>query len=230
MAENQKKKTYPQMPVTRWWELRERFKKTIPATVTPSYVASALDMSERSASANILPTLRVTKIIDGDGKPTDRAVKWRDDGQYKHVCDAIRKEVYPKELLDLAPDEEAADREEVQRWFANTTGVGHAGANKMASLYMALLQAEPGKAPGAAAAKPKAGDKRPREEAAARERTGGRRQAEAGRRREVEVQRGPPSIHLNVQVHISPDMTAEQIDQVFESMARHLKEFSLGSG
>lgn len=31
-----------------------------------------------------------------------------------------------------------------------------------------------------------------------------------------------PNIHIDVQVHISPDATAEQIDQVFTSMAKHL--------
>ena len=31
-----------------------------------------------------------------------------------------------------------------------------------------------------------------------------------------------PSIHINVQIHIDPNSTPEQIDQIFSSMARHL--------
>ncbi len=31
-----------------------------------------------------------------------------------------------------------------------------------------------------------------------------------------------PSLHIDIQVHISPEATSEQIDKVFESMARHL--------
>lgn len=31
-----------------------------------------------------------------------------------------------------------------------------------------------------------------------------------------------PSVHIDIQVHISPDASAEQIDKIFESMAKHL--------
>ena len=31
-----------------------------------------------------------------------------------------------------------------------------------------------------------------------------------------------PSVHIDVQIHISPEASAEQIDQVFKSMAKHL--------
>jgi hypothetical protein len=31
-----------------------------------------------------------------------------------------------------------------------------------------------------------------------------------------------PSLHIDIQVHISPDATAEQIDKIFASMAKHL--------
>jgi len=34
-----------------------------------------------------------------------------------------------------------------------------------------------------------------------------------------------PSIHIDVQVHISPDTTAEQIDRIFASMSKHLGNF-----
>ncbi len=31
-----------------------------------------------------------------------------------------------------------------------------------------------------------------------------------------------PSVHIDIQIHISPEATLEQIDKVFESMARHI--------
>jgi hypothetical protein len=34
-----------------------------------------------------------------------------------------------------------------------------------------------------------------------------------------------PDIHIDIQVHVSPEMSSEQIDQVFESMAEHLNQF-----
>ena len=33
-----------------------------------------------------------------------------------------------------------------------------------------------------------------------------------------------PSVHINIQIHIDPNSTPEQIDQIFGSMARHLYE------
>jgi hypothetical protein len=36
------------------------------------------------------------------------------------------------------------------------------------------------------------------------------------------LQSGGPSVHIDIQVHIAPESTAEQIDQIFSSMAKHL--------
>jgi hypothetical protein len=33
---------------------------------------------------------------------------------------------------------------------------------------------------------------------------------------------GVPSVHIDVQIHISPEATADQIDQIFKSMSKHL--------
>ncbi len=33
-----------------------------------------------------------------------------------------------------------------------------------------------------------------------------------------------PSVHIDIQVHISPDASSDQIDAIFASMARHLYE------
>lgn len=47
--------------------------------------------------------------------------------------------------------------------------------------------------------------------------------AEAPAQQSVPPTRRPqPSVHIDIQVHIDPAATAEQIDQIFASMARHL--------
>ena len=89
MASNEKS-TFPNIPLKHWWVLRNRFKQSIPSAVTAGFLATALGMQERSAKANILPGLISFKIIDEDGKPTDRAIQWRDDQQYPQVCDEIK--------------------------------------------------------------------------------------------------------------------------------------------
>ena len=36
------------------------------------------------------------------------------------------------------------------------------------------------------------------------------------------VKPNDPSVHIDIQIHIDSSATSEQIDQLFESMARHL--------
>lgn len=216
-------KKFPRMPSKHWWALRDRFKQTAPTHVTPSYVATVLDMKENSARANIMPALRLVGLIDEDGKPTDRALKWRDDRSYGEVCDAIREEVYPKELLDAIPSP-AAERVAAESWFARKTGHGTAAAQKMAQFYELVSEgdvtkaAEPAKAtPAKAASTSKPKPQAPRKKAT--------KQDDEPKKEPPSLPvgaSGGPGLHIDLEVHISPDATPEQIDQIFASMAKHL--------
>jgi len=212
--EQTEKKSYPMMPVRQWWALRERFRKTIPTVVTPAYLASTLEMDERSAQNNILPTLRATGLIDADGKPTDLVVKWRDDDSYKAVCEQVRKKVYPKELLEVAPDI-STSRSKIERWFAHDTGAGENAVTKMVSFYLLITEADPAKATGSTPAPERERAVRPTPAKPVR-----KVKAEDATNRSGGLE---PSVHLNVQIHLSPEATPEQIDAIFASMARHLK-------
>jgi hypothetical protein len=139
MAEE--KKSYPIMPLKNWFQLRKKFVISIPKEVSPNYLASSLNMTTASAKHNVLPYLRLTGLIDQDGKPTERAKMWRDDNQYKTVCDEIRSELYPQELLDLAPPGDF-NRNIIKSWFANT-GSGISQAGKQTSFYVMLCEADP---------------------------------------------------------------------------------------
>jgi len=225
MVEN-KKKTFPTIPAKQWWALREKFKRSIPAAVDPTYLASALEMTELAAKTNVAPALRATGIIDEDGKPTDRAVAWRDDVSYPKVCAEIIAEVYPQAIRDLVTDHKN-DRDAARRWFANTTGAGQNAVGKMTSLFLMLVEADPqrGKSGGrpkktatnAAPRKPQV--KKPKQSEVVADRAAEPRSRQVSR---PGNQSALPSIHLNIQVLSSPEATPEQIDAVFESMARHL--------
>ena len=227
MANEQK--TYPSIPAMHWWSLRKKFQQTIPSVVTPRYVATALGMKDVSAKANILPTLVTVGIIDENGVPQERARRWRDDEEYPKVCAEIRKEVYPQELLDAIPGP-TVDRAAVERWFANKTGVGMRAARKMAVIYELLCEADPSKAPDIS---PKL----------TKEATKSRSSSKTSKAKVVETQtpattinHAPiasqssavtpvnlqPSLHIDIQIHISPEASPDQIDQIFASMAKHL--------
>jgi hypothetical protein len=175
-------------------------------------------MKGTSAKANIIPSLVMMGIIDSEGKPTERATSWRDDQQYVEVCREIRSECYPQELLDAAPGP-TVDRALVERWFANRTGAGTVAVRRFSLVYEFLTTATvPGKqVRPATRAKPR----RPAKQEAAQGIPGESvPAAEAGQ----VLQDLVPSVHIDIQIHISPDAKAEQIDHIFASIAKHLRK------
>ena len=215
MAE--RKTIYPMLPVNHWWALREKFKQSIPGTVTANYLATVLNMKEISARSNVLPFIQQLGIVDDEGKTLDRARQWRDDTLYPEVCATMIKEVYPSELLEAVPDP-ANNRAAAERWFSNTTGAGAAAVKRMTVFFSVLMDADPEKKP---AAKSKGG----------KSRSSTRRPKKlVGDATKIETQQGNeqqggddvPSVHINLQIHVSSDATPDQIDQIFESMATHI--------
>ncbi len=90
-------KTFPNIPVSHWKTLRAQFKKSIPGTVTTNYLASILVMTEASARANIMGPLKIIGLIDENGNvDQDMARKYRDDNQYKDLCNQLIQNNYPQ--------------------------------------------------------------------------------------------------------------------------------------
>lgn len=228
MAEDAKER-YPNMPTNNWLALRKKFRNTIPAKVTTSYLASALQISEDSAKNNVLPSLRITGIVDEEGKPTERAVKWRDDSHYAQVCKEIKEDVYPQELLDLASDENF-DRTAAKSWFANRLRVGENASRKFSSFFVTLNEADLSKeteTPERSKNKPKA-ERNPKISAPKqnKEKLESVDTPQQESEKDRTTNRFQPKLHIDVQIHISPDSSAEQIDTIFASIAKHLKDFS----
>lgn len=212
-----KSKSFPMLPVAHWWTLRDKFKQSIPGVVTENYLATILKTQPESARANVLGFLRDLGLIDAEGKPQSLAKAWRDDNQYAEVCAAIRKKVYPDDLISAVP-KPADDRETVERWFANHTGSGSTAVRRMAAIYILISEADVTKKPDSvaksrsqkmkkAAAKP--ADTRPVPAATTA----------------ASVAPGVPAtpgLNINLEIHISSDASPDQIDKIFESMARHI--------
>jgi hypothetical protein len=219
MAENEGKKSYPKIPAKNWWDLRRRFQQSMPTRVTGDYLQSVLGLASAGSATNLIGPLRSLGLVDDDGKPTDLANRWRHDEDYADVCGEIIEATYPAALREAHPPP-ALDMAGVKSWFMRNTGSGESAARAMTAMYQLIARADPARAEGAAqrtvgAAKKVNAPARATKQAAAR----------SPRAAELAPSTSglpDPTVHIDVQVHISPEASADQIDQVFESMARHL--------
>ncbi|MCI0564595.1 MAG: DUF5343 domain-containing protein [Nitrososphaera sp.] len=225
MAEE--KKSFPMLPVGHWWTLRKKFKQSIPGVVTDNYLATVLDLSVESVRANVLPFLKPLGIIDDEGRTTERAKLWRDDGHYPEVCKAIAAKVYPKDLLDAVPNPRD-NRDAAKRWFANHTGSGNSACSRMAALYTVLIEADPATQPDGKSAKPKEKTQKKNLTKASTP----TKEVQSARAVETLQAASPtsppatrnegPDVSINLQIHISADASSDQIEQIFSAMAKHI--------
>lgn len=227
--------SYPKISRNIWSKLRVRFQKTIPAVVTPTYISSIVHMADASAVSNVIKPLQVLGLLDEQRKPTDLASEWRHDDDYAAVCKTIRERIYPRDLLDTYPDASPDERQGIIRWFMKSATVGVAAARMFADTYSILAQANVSlleeKSQNTAPAKARVAVTK-----AARK--SGPIQVAAANSATPEIPHTPnasahhkplgkfPAVHIDVQVHISPDTSPEQIDRIFESMAKHLGNFT----
>ena len=214
MADGEKK-SFPQIPATVWWGLRERFKKSIPSAVTESLLVAELNVQATAARA-YLGELKRLGLIDEDGKPLDVAKKWRMDETYREASDQLLRAAYPEELIDTAPPD-GDDREKAVRWFMQVADLGEGAARNKAGTYFMIGGAEPpDEAPKVRA---QTAD-RPKRQSAAKSNDNGNGEGEtptppAGRMTAI-------PLNVNVQIHISADASNDQIESIFANMKKYL--------
>lgn len=214
------------LPGAHWWALRDKFKQSMPGVVTDSYLAAALNMQARSARANVLPYLKDIGLIDDEGKTQDLAKAWRDDHQYLNVCKQIRDAIYPDELFSAAPAP-STDRAAAERWFANHTGAGTSAVRRMTQFYAIVVDADVSnrkekKSKTAGKTNPTPTKKAEVKPAAHKKvvppvHTAARQSPDS-----TPQPKGMPGVSINLQIHISADASPDQIDKIFESMAKHI--------
>ncbi|WP_181434923.1 MULTISPECIES: DUF5343 domain-containing protein [unclassified Curtobacterium] len=229
--------SYPYLSTNQWFGVRSRLKQSPPRAIDVDWVIAALDTTQRTAQ-NVVPQLRALGLVGPDNRTTDLAHDLRDDESYAAACAAIVESVYPESLRN-AHDDPSADPSRVASWFSRNARVGDAAAKKQAVIYLTLLGGEL-PAPDNAEAAPK-----PRKKAAAKpkpspapssasarsagaavaggsptENDGPTQHEERGLRQQQP--NGTPTIHVDLQIHISADTSDSQIDSIFQSMAKHL--------
>lgn len=215
--------SYPKVPARAWSLLRSRA-VTAPSTkFTPTSVAAMLGMSSpKSAGDNIVYPMRRVGLFDEDGALTARGNKWRVDSTYGDACQEILDEIYPAELAGFTNADGEPDVSQVLTWMQHK-GLGNSNARQMAATYTMIADK---KIPTIPTSQPKK-TKQARPSKASRE------PVEADEVVDVVTQPAPalppprqssngPNIHLDIQIHIPVEASADQIEQIFASMAKHL--------
>lgn len=222
---------YPYIGEKNWWILRKQFQKSMPQTVSISYIKSLLGVGSESAARNIIRSLQQLGLVDAEGRPTELANRWRLDPSYADACKEIVEAVYPDELRSLfnTPD---SDRERIADWMMSNKKVGKTTARQTSAMYSLLLQkdfrpavdsskVQKPKSPSKTKSKNrKVTVKSDQETYEHQEPDGPIRQTLPGV--SVSSKTTPVDLHIDLQIHISPEATAEQIDQIFRSIASHL--------
>jgi hypothetical protein len=224
------RKSYPYIPAKIWLALRERFYNSPPkGEVTTAYLTNALGLGNKVA-ANALPSLKVVGLLDEANRMTPLALSWREDSTYAEACREIIENVYPEALKDVSPPD-APDHDAAQRWFMSELNQGAPRANQLAAFYVMVAKAN------ISAATDRASRRNTSVETAivpatpmrvATTAASGKATPSLGARRSRSSDGGSPmtaalpSLSIAIQVYIDKSMDAKQVDQVFESMAKHL--------
>lgn len=226
-SENQ---SFPQIPASVWWSLRKRLHQSLPKEISIGYLETALGLGPAAAKKYLYP-LKKLGLVGEDGKATERANKWRGDQHgYEEACKEIIEEIFPHELNDAIANPRD-ERNNITKWFMNKLRIGQPVANSLANFYIMLREADLSnetEGNGSPKAKPESKIKsNPIPKAIPKPNI-----AVSNIPQPLETpnqskeSRFTPKIHIDVQIHISPESTADQIDQIFASMAKHLGNFN----
>ncbi len=161
-----------------------------------------------SNDPSMLPVLRQIGFIDASSVPQDHWRHYR-GAQHKQVlANALR--VGYADLFAVYPDANTRSSSDMEHVVTTSSSAGKQAISKTVSTFQNLCAEGDFAASGGAPPPP------PRPPAGS---SGGAPPATPP------AQGGGdpvPSLHIDIQVHISPDATPEQIDKIFESMAKHL--------
>lgn len=225
---------YPQIPSTVWvgvWKILH----DSPSRRLDDNVLSIELGVQKTAAKQYLKELSRLGLFTDDGATSELAKRWRQDGNEIGIIGEILAHAYPQDLLDLAPVDRL-DRDKIIRWFMGQ-GLGRGAAQNKAATYIRVAN---GVSAGEGARATKQSDKKPSSGAGSRsKRSAGASKSlpqvldEENQNQDVgnEVGNGgaggrrpagkQPELNVNVQIHISADSSAEQIDAIFSAMRKY---------
>lgn len=159
-----------------------------------------------SNDASLLGILKFIGFIDSSGVPSSKWAHYRGANHKVVLGEAIRDGY--ADLFAVYPDANQRSQSDIEHVFSTSSTGGKQVIAKTVSTFKALAeQAEFGPVSDQTDLRMLSG---PLHTPAVQPPAGAGRAALG------------PALHIDVQIHISPEASADQIDQIFASMAKHL--------
>lgn len=163
-----------------------------------------------SNDVSMINVLQFIGFVDSSRVPTDAWQEFRDQGKSKHVLAFRIRDSYSM-LFDHYPDAEKRSPEDLSNFFRANTTLGDRAISLMVRTFEVLCSmADFSAAPANGASAGESGNGASADTSAPLV------------ARPENVASPAPALHIDFQVHIAADAPPEQIDKIFESMAKHL--------
>jgi hypothetical protein len=178
----------------------------VPQKVTQAWLKTIGFKSSNDGS--LIGILRVAGLINSSGVPTERWSQFRGSRGREVLGEGIR-EGY-SELYAVYPDAHSRSSTDLEHVFSSSSKAGKQAIQKAVSTFQKLTAEadfKNGTIEGATHVEAETLHAPVTDRATA---------SKAG------AKSSAPSLHIDVQVHVSSEASAEQIDQIFASMAKHL--------
>ncbi len=180
----------------------------VPSKATVQWLKSLGFRSSNDAS--LLGILKSVGFVDATGVPTPKWSSFRGANSKRVLGDAIR-EGYA-ELFAVYPDAWQRSQADLEHVFSTSSSGGHQVISKTVSTFKSLAEIAEFTPVMAQT------DLRMSSEALHVPVSSPADDTPAGR----SSRGGVPSVHIDIQIHIAPESSSEQVDQIFASMAKHL--------
>lgn len=163
-----------------------------------------------SNDASLLGVLKAVNLVDNSGVPTSVWLSYRGANHKKVLGEAIR--IGYAELFAVYDDAWQRDNSDLEHVFSTSSSAGKQVIAKTVATFKALCEcAEFGALEN---------------QLSPVVHTGPMHSPVSNLHPQpahTVVSNGPnPSVHIDIQIHISPEASTDQIDQIFKSMAKHL--------
>lgn len=176
----------------------------VPPKVTQQWLKTVGFTSSNDAS--LIGVLKFIGLTDNTGIPTSVWTNYRGAKHKRVLGDAIRKGY--AELFAVYPDANRRSQTELDHVFSTSSTGGKQVIARTVGTFKALAD--------------EAEFTDVSEQTDLETPTGPLHSAPASRPNAPAQHTGLPGLHIDVQIHIAPEASPEQIDQIFASMAKHL--------